>query len=128
MVVRYLIDTHVYLWWLSAPEQLQKPAFAAIEALDNAVFVSAAVPWELTIKSMKGKLQIGKDVMSHMESDGMLPLDISHNHVLATRKLPPLHNDPFDRIQIAQALTEHLILITRDQQILQYDVIKTMRA
>ena len=126
--MRVLIDTHVYLWWLDDPHRLSKKALATIEDGDNTIFVSVAVPWEIMIKKKLGKLQVTEDVMSYMEQENFLSLAISHQHVMALGILPSYHQDPFDRIQIAQALIENITLITRDQHILRYDDIKTLKA
>ena len=126
--MRVLIDTHVYLWWLDDPHRLSKKALATIEDGDNTIFVSVAVPWEIMIKKKLGKLQVTEDVMSYMEQENFLSLAISHQHVMALDVLPGYHQDPFDRIQIAQALIENITLITRDQHILRYDDIKTLKA
>ena len=123
-----LIDTHVYLWWLDQPTKISKAAHSVIENVKNTVFVSAAVPWEITIKKSIGKLDVTNDVMDYMIKDEFLPLSIDHAHSLALKRLPAHHHDPFDRIQIAQAWIEDLTFITRDKNILKYDLIKTIKA
>ncbi len=126
--MRYLIDTHVYLWWQNEPERLSKEAVNAIENIQNTVFVSAAVPWEIALKSAKGKLSVGTDIMDFMDKDFFLPLPITHEHVASIGALPDIHGDPFDRIQIAQAYVEDITFVTRDTQILKYDLINTIKA
>ena len=123
-----LIDTHIYLWWLESPRKLSSEARSLIEDPAKVVFVSAAVPWEISVKKKIGKLEAPDDVMSYMEQERFLELAISHQHTLALQQLPDIHKDPFDRIQIAQALVENLSFITRDSNVLQYDLIKTIKA
>ena len=123
-----LIDTHVYLWWLDQPTKISKAAYSVIENIKNTVFVSAAVPWEITIKKSIGKLDVTYDVMDYMIKEEFLSLSIDHAHSLALKSLPPHHHDPFDRIQIAQAWIEDLTFITCDKNILKYDLIKTIKA
>ncbi len=123
-----LIDTHIYLWWLESPSKISHEARSLIEDPATTVFVSAAVPWEISVKKKIGKLDAPEDVMSYMENERFLELSISHQHSEALQRLPDIHKDPFDRIQIAQALVENLYFISRDSNILQYDLIKTIRA
>ncbi|MEP4533720.1 MAG: type II toxin-antitoxin system VapC family toxin [Cyclobacteriaceae bacterium] len=126
--MNYLLDTHVYLWWQSNPEQLSDSARSAIKDVSNTIFVSAAVPWEITIKQRLGKLKVPEGIMDFMTIDNFLPLSISHDHISALSRLADHHRDPFDRIQIAQAVAEDLVLITGDKQILKYTEVKTLKA
>ncbi len=118
----YLLDTHTILWWLDDPAQLSPEAREAISDADSFVYVSAAVAWEMAIKKSIGRLDIPSNLPEALRSDSIEVLDINIHHALAVGDLPMLHQDPFDRIQIAQANLEDLKLITRDQKIQQYKV------
>ncbi len=118
----YLLDTHTILWWLDDPSQLSPSARDAIADADNFVFVSAAVAWEMAIKKSIGRLDFPGNLPDALCSDGIEVLDINIHHALAVADLPTYHNDPFDRLQIAQAKIENLVLITRDKNIRKYDV------
>ena len=117
-----LLDTHVLLWWLDDPLQLSEKARTAVAEGGNSVFVSAAAAWEITIKKSLGKLDAPDDLEEVMVEERFQPLPITIPHALAVVTLPPIHQDPFDRIQIAQAKLENLTLVTRDLFIQQYDL------
>ncbi|TSE04362.1 MULTISPECIES: type II toxin-antitoxin system VapC family toxin [Aquimarina] len=124
----YLIDTHVFLWWVQKPEHLSKAAFQAIEDNSNTIYVSTAVAWEINIKMANNKLEAPENILSYVESNRFIPLDINYSHANALLELPEIHTDPFDRIQIAQAHVEDVTFVTRDTQILKYDLINTIKA
>jgi PIN domain nuclease of toxin-antitoxin system len=115
-----LLDTHVVLWWLS-----DDPTLAADlkDRLDHEpdVYLSAATIWEVAIKQSIGKLK-PDDLPERVRDSGFRRLDITAEHGIAAARLPPLHRDPFDRMLIAQAKTEHLTLVTRDAEIAKYDL------
>lgn len=118
-----LLDTHVFLWWLSDDRRLTAPARAAIEREDAGVYVSAASAWEIAIKAALGKLKPrALDVPREIEAGGFLELPISARHAQAAGGLPRLHADPFDRMLVAQARVEGLTLVTYDPEIAPYDV------
>jgi PIN domain nuclease of toxin-antitoxin system len=117
-----LVDTHVVLWWLDDPKKLSGQAHQLIESLENNVFVSAAVVWEIVIKKSIGKLKAPDNLLEMLKDEGFIWLPITEQHALRLEQLPPIHQDPFDRIQIAQALTEGFTLITKDKKIVQYDL------
>ena len=117
-----LLDTHVLLWWLDDPAALEAPARRLIADPRNRVFVSAAVAWEITIKRQLGKLEAPDDLEIALEEERFQHLPITVRHALAMAELPAIHGDPFDRIQIAQALLEGLTIVTRDATIPSYDV------
>jgi PIN domain nuclease of toxin-antitoxin system len=118
---KYLLDTHIILWWLSDPTSLSKEAQKCIRS-DSEVFLSAAAIWEMSIKSTLGRLEIPNNLLQLLKVEKIFVLDISAEHALAVRSLPLIHQDPFDRIQIAQAQHEEMILITRDRIFKEYDV------
>lgn len=123
---RLLLDTHALLWWLSDDPRLGARVKAEIMDSRNPVWVSAATVWEMGIKKELGKLQAPDDMDRVIEEEGFEKLAIDCNHGEAAPTLPPLHRDPFDRMLIAQAQMEGLILVTADEKILQYPV-RTLR-
>ena len=116
------LDTHVLLWWLADDVTLSQTIRATISDGMNLVFVSAAAAWEMVIKSALGKLDIPSDLEAALTANRFQPLPITIPHALAVVDLPHHHNDPFDRLLIAQARVEGLTLVTRDEQIKKYDV------
>ena len=116
------LDTHVLLWWLADDVTLSQTVRATISDGKNLVFVSAAAAWEMVIKSALGKLDIPSDLEAALTANRFQPLPITIPHALAVVDLPHHHNDPFDRLLIAQAKVEGLTLVTRDEQIKKYDV------
>ncbi len=118
----YLLDTHVVLWWLSESPQLSSGAKRIIRNRRNRAFVSVGAVWEMIIKRSVGRLDFPSNLLEVLEAEGISLLDISIRHVLRVAELPSIHRDPFDRIQVAQAQIESLVLVTRDASTLQYDV------
>jgi len=121
-VSRFLLDTHVLLWWLDDPSQLSEEAQAAIRDPGHSVLLSTAAIWEMGIKKSLGRLDIPANLAEVLRKDSIEVLDIQLEHALSVAELPILHQDPFDRMQIVQARLEGLTLITRDRQIQQYEV------
>lgn len=117
-----LLDTHVLLWWLDDPALLSSEARTVIAEGRNPVFVSAAAVWEIIIKKARGKLKAPDNLEEVLEQERFQPLPITIPHALAVGALPPLHEDPFDRIQVAQAKVEGLVLVTRDSFQMKYGV------
>jgi PIN domain nuclease of toxin-antitoxin system len=121
--VRLLLDTHVFLWWLNDDPKLNEAARAAISAPTAKVWISAATIWEASIKKEVGKLQINRgDLVEEISANGFIELPISARHASVSAELPKHHKDPFDRMLIAQAQVEELILVTRDSVLKDYDV------
>ena len=119
----YLLDTSVALKAMSAPEQVSRRARTAIEK--GPVFLSVAVYWEVTIKSMKGLLDVGDPRQWYteaIESLELRPLNLRPAHVAALNTLPPLHKDPFDRMLVCQAKAHGLTLASSDALVRQYPV------
>jgi PIN domain nuclease of toxin-antitoxin system len=116
-----LLDTHVLLWALSNDARLSKEARQAIEDGRNLVFVSAATAWEIAIKKSLGKLRAPDNYLEALERYRFTPLDITSEHALAVEHLPPHHQDPFDRLLVAQAMLEKLTIITHDARIAAYE-------
>ena len=119
---RLLLDTQVLLWWISDDASLSVKAKEVIANPDNAVFVSAATAWEISVKKASGKLTAPDNIESIIEDEGFEALPISLFHAESAGCLPKHHADPFDRMLIAQAQAEGLVLVTKDKQIPQYGV------
>ncbi len=119
--MRLLLDIHPFLWWM-ADRDLASDARAAIADPTNDVFVSAATAWEISIKRALGKLRAPDDLTAQLETNAFKPLPISVDHAIAAGSLPRHHDDPFDRMLIAQALLEQLTVVTRDPRFAPYDV------
>lgn len=119
---RFLLDTHTLLWWLTDSPQLGPRCKAMISDQRNQIFVSAATTWEISIKMSLGKLEAPEDMDSVVEDEGFSKLPISLYHGQLAGHLPVIHRDPFDRMLVAQAQAEGLILITADENIAQYNL------
>jgi PIN domain nuclease of toxin-antitoxin system len=119
--MRILLDTHALLWWL-ADEGLSAQAHEAIADTGNLVVVSAASAWEITIKQAIGKLTAPNDLEHQIHAAGFAALPISVAHGIAAGQLPRHHDDPFDRMLIAQGQAEGLTIVTRDKRFEAYDV------
>jgi PIN domain nuclease of toxin-antitoxin system len=112
--MRLLLDTHLLLWALSSPAKLSKRARERIESSD--VYASAASIWEINIKSALGKLEADpEEVLAGVEPAGFNHLSIVGGHAAKVAGLPPIHKDPFDRLLVAQARFEPMILLTDDE-------------
>ena len=122
MIERLLLDTHALLWALTSPDKMDDLARDAVSDPRNDIFVSAVSGWEIALKSNLGKLQVPVNVYEMIEATGFTHLPITFAHGVAAGRLPLYHRDPFDRLLIAQAQAEGLVLVTRDRYILQYDV------
>ena len=114
-----LLDTHLLLWALLQPTKLKPRARSLIE--QNEVFVSSASIWEISIKSSLGKLEADpRAVLDALEPAGLRKLSFSGEHAAKVYEVPRLHHDPFDRMLLAQALSEPLTLLTDDDVLGQY--------
>jgi PIN domain nuclease of toxin-antitoxin system len=119
---RLLLDTHALLWWLSDHPRLGPETRAAIADGNNSIYVSAATTWEISIKKALGKLQAPDDLESIIAKEGFTALPISLFHGDQAGSLPDHHRDPFDRMLIAQAQAEGLVLVTSDGKIPPYGI------
>jgi PIN domain nuclease of toxin-antitoxin system len=117
--VRLLLDTHAFLWWLAGESALPIAARKAIAQEKNSIFVSAASAWEIATKYRIGKLPGVASIVGNLgqtiadQGFTALPISLQHGQVAGT--LPGTHRDPFDRILIAQALLEKLIMVSNEQ-------------
>ena len=121
-MLRLLLDTHAFLWWLADHPQLVDVARKAIGDERNEVFVSAVCGWEVAIKRAAGKLKAPENLDAMVEDSGFTHLPISFFHAEQAGALPMHHRDPFDRMLIAQAQAEGLVIVTNDPQIRRYGV------
>jgi PIN domain nuclease of toxin-antitoxin system len=118
--MRILLDTHIFCWWFYEPERLSREA---IQIMDEAevTFVSSASIWEVAIKVRLGKMNADpKELFDQIKPNGFKELPVWSRHALLVANLPLHHTDPFDRLLIAQAMSEPLHLVTVDPQLRQY--------
>jgi PIN domain nuclease of toxin-antitoxin system len=123
--VKLLLDTHVLIWWLDDDPRLSGGARAVLGNPRHRLVMSIASFWEMAIKFRQGKLQIsGSVAYRHAVQQQMAIIGVSSDHLLALEALPERanHKDPFDRLILAQALTEDMALMTGDRQMLGYGV------
>ena len=114
---RYLLDTHLIYWWMTADAKLGKAARRIIAKAD--IVVSIASVWEMVLKNAKGKLPLPQGALvEQFEVQGFTMLPILPRHIETVRRLDCSHADPFDRLLIAQAQDERLTLLTRDAAML----------
>jgi PIN domain nuclease of toxin-antitoxin system len=120
--LRLLLDTHALIWWLRSVPILSATARAEISDPDAEVFVSAATAWEIAIKQALGRLDPEANLEERLGANHFRHLPITVAHGLAAGALPRHHNDPFDRMLIAQAAAEQLTIVTRDARFTPYGV------
>lgn len=120
--MRLLVDTHVVLWALTTPERLSAPARAALVAPRNTLYLSAASAWEMEIKRATGKLRTPASFDDELARLRLEELPVRLAHTRELRRLPDHHKDPFDRLLVAQARSESLVLVTADPAIRRYPV------
>ena len=112
--MRLLLDTHVFLWAVTANRRLKSRTREFLSQAD-AVYVSAASIWEIAIKARLGKIEADAAfLVDAIDSSGFQELPVSAQHAAAVAKLPPHHSDPFDRLLLAQAFLEPLRFVTAD--------------
>lgn len=121
--MRLLLDTHILLWAMIHPRRLPRVAAELIESEDNQLFFSVASVWEAAIKRGRGRSDFAFDPKLFRKTlleNEFSELPVLGTHVLAVSTLPALHKDPFDRILVAQATVEGMVLVTSDQMIFRY--------
>ena len=118
--MKYLLDTHVFIWWTENSPRLKTKFKSAISLPENKIYLSIISLWEITIKVSlrKLRLKIPVDKLPLLYDFEILPLKVEHLPLLL--RLPPIHKDPFDRMLIAQAQHENLVLLTSDPKITAY--------
>jgi len=118
--LRLLLDTHALIWLMEEDSRLNDKARAVIASAEE-VYVSAASIWEIAIKTRLGKMKADpEELLELMQRAGVRELPVSARHAVATKVLPLLHGDPFDRLLVAQAITESMRLLTADAQLSAY--------
>lgn len=124
--MKYLLDTSVFLWCTGASEKLNVEARRLLTASTSELYLSAASSWEIAIKFAIGSLKLrnppSEFVPQAMRALALKPLEITHFHALAAGELPTHHRYPFDRMLIAQARAELMVLMTGDHTFKQYEV------
>jgi len=124
--MRYLLDTHTFLWWNMDDAQLSPLAKELIANGDNEIFLSAATAWEIAIKTGLGRLTLPEDptryVSNRLNLHGFQALPVQIHHAVQVYKLPLHHTDPFDRLLIAQSQIESMPLISMDADVRKYEV------
>ncbi len=122
--MRILLDTHCWLWLQTEPERLSDQQHELLSDAANEVFLSAASSWEIAIKWAIGKLPLPEPPAAYipgcMAQQGIIGLPVQHRHALRTATLPPIHQDPFDRVLLAQAELEVLHFLTADRKLAEY--------
>lgn len=121
--MKLLLDTHVLLWAAGEPDRLSPTALGLIDAPDAQLIFSSASLWEIAIKSGLGRTDFQVDarlLRRGLLDNGYSELPIGSEHALALMSLPPLHKDPFDRILVAQATVEGILLLTVDSLVARY--------
>jgi PIN domain nuclease of toxin-antitoxin system len=121
--VRLLLDTHLLLWATASSKRLSLEARDLIEDEGNEVHFSAASMWEIAIKSALGRRDFRVDIgamAAALPAMGFAELPVTSGHAVAVTRLPAIHRDPFDRLLIAQSITEPLTLVTNDAALARY--------
>jgi PIN domain nuclease of toxin-antitoxin system len=117
--MRVLLDTHLLLWALGSPLKLSADTRKLLDTSE--VYVSAASIWEISIKAATGKLKAdAAEILAAIQPAGLNLLPITGDHAARVARLPAHHKDPFDRILVAQAVTEPMILLTNDKGLERY--------
>lgn len=122
--MNYLLDTHVFLWARVEGAQIGPRTWEILGDPKQRIYLSAVVSWEISIKWRLGKLKLpdrpSNLVRLSLEQNSLRSLSVTHDHSLQVGDLPDHHHDPFDRLLVAQAVVENLILITADPQLKAY--------
>ena len=117
---RLLLDTHAFVWWLTDASKLTKGARAAIASPRNDIFVSAITGWEIAVKRARGRMRAPDNLSAIIEERGFTHLPLTFHHAELAGNLPKHHRDLFDRLLVAQAQAEGLVLVTRNARIPRY--------
>ena len=121
--MKLLLDTHSFIWWNSAPEFLSKQALALLEDEANEPVISVVNIWEIQIKNAAGKMDLTvplENIVKTYSENGIEILPVYASHILQLNSLADHHHDPFDRILVAQALVENMVIISKDPKVKQY--------
>jgi PIN domain nuclease of toxin-antitoxin system len=121
--LRILLDTHILLWWLESSPSLPAEARETICDPQNTVFVSAVSLWEIWLKQSLGKLRLPVDFTGRLAAESFESLSLTASQTRQVSFLPWHHRDPFDRMLVAQAMVEKLILLTADEALASYGAV-----
>lgn len=120
--MKLLLDTHAALWWLADDDRIGEDVIRHLTDDTNQVLISAVVVWEVATKRSLGKLDAPADLAPTLVGAGAQPLPVTLEHAAAVEKLPWRIRDPFDRLLVAQALTEDAAIVSRDEPLSEYGV------
>ena len=120
--MKILLDTHILLWWLDDAVKLSSKSRSLISDTNHIAFVSAATIWEISIKCAIGKLSVPGDMKQALQANGFEVISITFEHAERAGKLPRHHDDPFDRMLIAQSEIENFTLLSHDKRFKQYAI------
>ena len=124
--MKYLLDTMVWLWSVGPTERIGKKGLEILESGEEEIFLSAASAWEVAIKTRIGKFSLPENpttyVPNRLREQGIRALAVTQTHALKVYDLDLHHNDPFDRLIVAQALIEDLVILTADRLMAKYPV------
>ena len=116
-----LVDTHIFLWALSAPEKISSENLIEIQTLANTIYISSVSVAEIMIKTSLNKLDIPFDPIEMVEKSGFEFLDFSAKDAVLLREMPYHHKDPFDRMLIAQSIANKFYIMSSDRKFKLYD-------
>jgi PIN domain nuclease of toxin-antitoxin system len=124
--MRYLLDTNIFLWWSARADNLSAPVAAILRERTTELYLSLASVWEIQIKVQLGKLPLrmplAQLIAEQVETNGFTLLPVIVEHVYRLDQLPLYHRDPFDRILVAQAMVEHMTMLSSDSLLAQYAI------
>lgn len=124
--MRYLLDSHTFIWLFAFPDRLGRKAKRVLTDDDSALCLSSAAVWELGIKHQLGKLELPEEpehfIADRARRASIAIVPIEGRHALRAPALPMHHRDPFDRMMVAQAIADEYTIITNDKAIHRYDV------
>jgi PIN domain nuclease of toxin-antitoxin system len=118
--MKYLLDTHIFIWWSENNPILSKEIREVISNPKNSIYVSLVSAWEIVIKSSIKKIKLKASLPIMVSKSRFELMSINLDHILALQKLPTIHKDPFDRLLVAQAKSEKIKLLTSDPQVIKY--------
>ncbi len=124
--MKLLLDTHTFIWMDAAPEKLPRQVAELLQSPEHDLLLSVVSVWEIQIKTQLGKLDMHNDlaklVQDQQKRNRLIVLPVTLVHVFSLGKLPLHHKDPFDRLLIAQAISENAALLSRDETFAAYPI------
>ena len=119
--MKIIIDTHIFLWAISEPDKLSKDKVIELNNLANTIYVSAITLVEIIIKNTIGKLDVDLNLIEIIEKSGFELLDFNTKDAMTLEEMPLHHKDPFDRMLIAQAISNNYYMMSDDRKFKQYE-------